>query len=65
SGEKNMLIVSHGDILGLLHAMFFGVSVEDLNDRGMHGAAGSVSHLQVWDNGKHMICRLGDMSYLK
>lgn len=65
SGEDQLvLIVSHGDLLSLFHAMFLGMQPESLNEADMFGLAGGVSMLQVTDDGRHRIRKLSDMSYI-
>lgn len=65
SGEENVIIVSHGDLLGVFNAMWLGLDVEDLNRVELSGMAGGVSFLFENDDGKRFIRRLGDMSYME
>ena len=65
SGEENVIIVSHGDLLGVFNAMWLGLDVEDLNRVELSGMAGGVSFLFENDDGKRFIRRLGDMSYIE
>ena len=37
--EENIIIVSHGDLLSVFHAMFLGLDVESLNSAEIFGAA--------------------------
>lgn len=60
---ETVLIVSHGDLLSVFHAMFLGLEVESLNTCELFGMAGGVSWLQIRDDGKRFIRRLGDLSY--
>ena len=62
--DRNIIIVSHGDLLGVFNIMFLGLDVEALNTCGMHGAAGGVSVMVEYDDGKRIIKRAGDMSYV-
>ena len=62
--EQNIIIVSHGDLLSVFNIMFLGLEVEALNTCEMHGAAGGVSHMFESDDGKRIIKRIGDMSYI-
>ena len=62
--DQNIIIVSHGDLLGVFNIMFLGLNVEALNTCGMHGAAGGVSVMVEYDDGKRIIKRAGDMSYV-
>ena len=62
--EENILIVSHGDLLGLFNAMFLGLQVESMNTCQLSGLAGGVSRMFVDDNGKRFIKRLSDLSFV-
>ncbi|MBU5332783.1 MAG: histidine phosphatase family protein [Anaerocolumna aminovalerica] len=64
SDEENIIIVSHGDSLSVFHAMWFGLEVEMLNQCGLFGMSGGVSFMQKNEDGKHIIRRLSDMSYI-
>lgn len=61
--DENILIVSHGDLLGVFNAMFLGLPPEALNNCELSGMASSVSWMFVHDNGKRHIRRMGDLSY--
>ncbi|MBP5697773.1 MAG: histidine phosphatase family protein [Treponema sp.] len=64
AGDKeNIVIVSHGDLLGIWNAMFLGLEVESLQQIDIHGAAGGISHMSVDGNGKHHVSNINDMSY--
>ena len=62
--EQNIIIVSHGDLLSVFNIMFLGLEVEALNSCEMHGAAGGVSYMFESDDGKRIIKKMGDMSYI-
>ena len=64
SEQENILIVSHGDLLGVFHAMWLGMEVEQLNRGELFGMSGGVTLLQENSSGKHVIRFLSDMSYL-
>lgn len=64
-GSENIVIVSHGDLLSVFNAMFLGLDVESMNSCELFGFAGSVSQMIVRDDGKRMIRRIGDMSFVK
>lgn len=64
SDEENILIVSHGDLLSVFNAMFLGLSVEALDECDLFGLAGGVSYMFVNNQGKRVVKRLSDMSYL-
>ena len=64
SDEQNIIIVSHGDLLSVFNIMFLGLGVEALNTCEMHGAAGGVSYMFESDDGKRIIKKMGDMSYI-
>ena len=61
---ENIIIVSHGDLLSVFNSMFLGLEVESLNTCEMLGFAGGVSQMIVRDNGKRMIKRISDMSFI-
>ena len=64
NNEQNIIIVSHGDMLSVFNIMFLGLDVEALNKSEMHGAAGGVSYMFESDDGKRIIKKMGDMSYI-
>ncbi len=64
SNEENIILVSHGDLLSVFNAMFLELDVEDLNTCDMFGLSGGVSYMFVNNEGKRVIKRLSDMSYL-
>lgn len=63
--SENIIIVSHGDLLGVFHTMFSNMSVESLNSVEISGAPGGVSQMLVDDAGKRFIKRISDLSYIK
>ena len=63
--EENIIIVSHGDLLSVFNAMFLGLGVDFLNRGELFGFAGGVSFLAVTDDGKRIIKRMGDLSFMK
>jgi probable phosphoglycerate mutase len=65
SEDENILIVSHGDLLSVFNAMFLGVDVSSLNEFELFGLAGGVSIMIKNDDGKRIIKRLSDLSFLK
>lgn len=64
SEEENILLVSHGDTLSIFYALWLGMQPEDLNRCNLYGFAGGVSFLNLQDDGKRVIRRLSDMSFL-
>ncbi len=65
SDDEHIIIVSHGDTLSIFNAMWLGLKPENLNNCDLFGFAGGVSHFIEDNNGKHIIKRLSDMSYIK
>jgi broad specificity phosphatase PhoE len=65
SDDENIIIVSHGDTLSIFNAMWLGLKQEELNNCDLFGLAGGVSYFIEDNNGKHIIKRLSDMSYVK
>ena len=63
--EENIIIVSHGDFLSVFNVMFLGLGVDFLNRGELFGFAGGVSFLTVTDDGKRIIKRMGDLSFMK
>lgn len=63
--NENIIIVSHGDTLSIFNAMWLGLDIEALNKCDLFGMAGGVSFMTVNQDGKHIIRRLSDMSYLE
>lgn len=63
--HENIIIVSHGDTLSVFNGMWLGLDVEMLNKCDLFGMAGGVSFMYENQDGKRMIRRLSDMSYLK
>ncbi len=64
NNEQNIILVSHGDLLSVFNIMFLGMDVETLNSCEMHGAAGGVSIMLETDDGKRIIKKVSDMSYM-
>ena len=62
--EENIILVSHGDLLSVFNAMFLGLKVEGLNTCDMFGLSGGVSYMFVNGEGKRVVKKLSDMSYL-
>jgi len=62
---ENIIIVSHGDTLSVLNAMWLGLNIEKLNKCDLFGMAGGVSFMLENADGKHVIKRLSDMSYAR
>lgn len=62
--EKDIIIVSHGDLLSVFQTMFMRLDISRMEDLDIFGTAGGVSHLFISDDGKHVVRRLCDMSYI-
>ncbi len=62
--EETVIIVSHGDLLSIWNAMFLGLPVESFHRVDIHGPAGGVSQMMVYDDGKRRIRHISDMSYM-
>ena len=63
--SENIVIVSHGDLLSLFNSMFLGLEADSLNTGEIFGFAGGVSQMIVRDNGKRIIKRISDMSFVR
>ena len=64
-GSENIIIVSHGDLLSVFNSMFLGLGVESLNNSEIFGFAGGVSQMIVRDDGKRIIKRISDLSFVR
>lgn len=64
SKDKNIIIVSHGDLLSVFNSMWLGFEVESLNNAEIFGFAGGVSFMFENDAGKRIIKKISDMSYI-
>lgn len=64
SKDKNIIIVSHGDLLSVFNSMWLGLEVESLNNAEIFGFAGGVSFMFENDDGKRIIKKISDMSYI-
>ena len=62
--EKNIIIVSHGDLLSVFNAMWLKLEPEDMNSVDLFGLAGGVSFFAENKEGKRIIKRLSDMAYM-
>lgn len=62
--QEHILVVSHGDLLGVFHAMWLGLDVEALNHCELAGMSGGVSILRMGSDGKRRILCMGDRSFL-
>ena len=62
--EKNIIVVSHGDLLSVFNIMFLELDVETLNTCEISGLSGGVSLLVENNDGKRFIKRISDMSYI-
>ena len=65
SPDENIIIVSHGDLLSVFNIMFLGLNVEAMNNCELFGFAGGVSYLLENNDGKRLIKKLSDMSYIR
>lgn len=63
--DENIIIVSHGGTLGVFNLMWLGLDVEMLNKCGLFGKAGGVSFMCENSDGKRVINRLSDLSYVQ
>jgi broad specificity phosphatase PhoE len=64
NNEENIIIVSHGATLSVFNAIWLGLSAEMLTQCSLFGMSGGVSFMQEDADGKHIISRLSDMSYI-
>lgn len=64
SENENIIIVSHGDLLSVFNFMWLGLNIELINKAEIFGFAGGVSLMIENDQGKRIIKKLSDMSYI-
>ena len=62
--EEHIIIVSHGDLLSVFNAMWFGLSVESLEKSEIFGVSGGVSFFFENSEGKRFIRKISDTSYM-
>ena len=62
--EENIIIVSHGDLLSVFNTMFLGLDVETINVCKIFGLSGGVSYMFENNEGKRVVKRISDMSYI-
>lgn len=62
--EENIIIVSHGELLSIFNVMWLKLDIKFLNIINLYGASGGVSFLHQDNQGKRVIKRMSDMSYL-
>ncbi len=63
--HENIIIVSHGDLLSVFNAMWLYMDIEMLNRSDLFGFTGGVSFMLETIDGKRIIKRMSDMSYIK
>ena len=63
--DENIIIVSHGGTLSIFNAIWRGLDAEMLNKCDLFGKAGGVSFMHENTDGKHIITRLSDFSYIR
>lgn len=63
--HENIIIVSHGDLLSVFNAMWLDMDIKMLNKCNLFGLAGGISFMHELIDGKRIIKRMSDMSYLK
>ena len=62
--EENMILVSHGDLLSVCNTMILGLDAETMNGFEIFGQAAGVSCMLENEDGKRVLKRVSDMSYL-
>lgn len=63
--ENNLIIVSHGGTLGVFYALWLGLTVEMLEKCDLRSDSGGVSFLRETSDGRRIINRLNDLSYMR
>ena len=59
-----MILVSHGDLLSVFNTMILGLDAETMNGFEIFGQAAGVSCMLENEDGKRVLKRISDMSYL-
>ena len=57
--EENIIVVSHGDLLGVFNAMFLNMPVEALDNCEIRGKAGCVTFMVINEEGKRYMTMMG------
>lgn len=65
SERENIIIVSHGGVLSIFNIMWLGLDIEMLNKCDLFGMPGGVTFMREDADGKRIIRKLSDMSYVK
>ncbi len=65
SEDEYIIVVSHGDLLSVFNAMFMKLQPEALNEFELFGMAGGVSFLIENNEGKRIIKKMSDLSYMR
>ena len=64
SDDENIIIVSHGGTLSIFNALWLGLDVEMFNKCEIFGGAGGVSFMREDSDGKRIISRINNRSYI-
>ncbi len=62
---EKIILASHGDALSVFHAIWLGLDVEMLNRCDLTGYPGGVTFMEDDEDGKHIIRRHSDLSYIQ
>ena len=65
SKDESIIIVSHGDLLSVFNMMWLGLEVEMLNQFELFGLSGGVTVMTENNDGKRIIKKMSDLSYIK
>ncbi|SHJ48196.1 probable phosphoglycerate mutase [Hathewaya proteolytica DSM 3090] len=65
SKDENIIIVSHGDLLSVFNMMWLGLEVETMDQFELFGLAGGVTFMTENNDGKRIIKKMSDLSYMK
>ena len=63
--ENNLIIISHSGTLSIFYALWLELSVEMLNKCDLCSDSGGVSFMHENSDGKRIINRLNDLSYIR
>ncbi len=62
---EDIIIVSHGDLLSAFNFMWLGLNVESINNTEIFGFSGGISIMLENNDGRRIIKKISDMSYVR
>jgi broad specificity phosphatase PhoE len=65
SADENIILVSHGFTLGFWPSVWLNLGLDSLGKSEFVGVSGGVSFMRATDDGKRLVLRWNDTSYIK